>query len=79
MRLNHAQLAVSDVATNRTFFETYFGFRCVVDQGDNLAVLTDDGNRSILAFNNFKMPAKPAYPDDLSFHIGFEQDCRERV
>ncbi len=39
-----------------------------------MAVLTDDGNRSILPFNNSKMPAKPAYPDDLSFHIGFEQD-----
>jgi catechol 2,3-dioxygenase-like lactoylglutathione lyase family enzyme len=79
MRLNHAQLAVSDVAANRTFFETYFGLRCVVDRGDNMAVLTDDGNGSILALNNFKKAAEPAYPDDLSFHIGFEQDCRERA
>jgi catechol 2,3-dioxygenase-like lactoylglutathione lyase family enzyme len=34
MRLNHARVAVSDVAANRTFFETYFGLRCVVDRND---------------------------------------------
>ena len=78
MRFNHAQLAVSDVPANRAFFETYFGLRCIKDQGNTLAVLADDG--SVLALNNFKERAEVAYPDDsLDFHIGFGQDSRERV
>ena len=31
--MNHAQLAVTNVAENRAFFETYFGLRCVADRG----------------------------------------------
>ena len=78
MRMNHAQLAVSDVAANRAFFETYFGLRCIADRGDTLAVMVDGG--SILAFNNFKKRAEVAYPDIfLDFHIGFGQESRERV
>jgi len=78
MRMNHAQLAVSEVAANRAFFETYFGLRCIADRGNTLAVMADDG--SVLAFNNFKKAAEVAYPDNyLDFHIGFGQESRERV
>jgi lactoylglutathione lyase len=77
MRMNHVQLAVSDVAANRAFFETYFRLRCVADRGETLAVLADDG--SVVAFNNFKKASEVTYPDYLGFHIGFGQDSRERV
>ena len=78
MRMNHIQLAVSDVAANRAFFETHFGLKCVADRGKALAVLADDG--CVVAFNNFKKAAEVTYPDNiLDFHIGFGQESRERV
>ena len=78
MKLNHAQLAVADVAANRAFFETYFGLQCVADRGEVLAVMADEG--SILALSNFPKAAGIAYPDDYwAFHIGFGQESRERV
>jgi catechol 2,3-dioxygenase-like lactoylglutathione lyase family enzyme len=40
-RLNHCDLVVLKVAESRAFFEKYFGFRCIVDRGDKLAVLMD--------------------------------------
>ena len=78
MRLNHAQLAVADVATNREFFENHFGLRCVADRGELLAVMADEG--FILALSNFPKAAVFAYPDDYwAFHIGFGQESRGRV
>lgn len=40
-RLNHIDLVVPNVKENRAFFEKYFGFRCIVDRGDKLVVMTD--------------------------------------
>ena len=40
-RLNHIDLVVPNVKENRAFFEKYFGFRCIVDRGDQIVVLTD--------------------------------------
>jgi catechol 2,3-dioxygenase-like lactoylglutathione lyase family enzyme len=45
MRLNHLDLSVPDVAQSRTFFETYFGLRCIVSvsrDDQEVAVLTDE-------------------------------------
>ena len=41
MRLNHIDLVVLNLKENRTFFEKFFGFRCIVERGDKLVVLTD--------------------------------------
>ncbi len=77
MALNHLNLTVPDVARTRAFFETYFGFRCVVDRGrDALAVLADESG-FILSLNNFDQADKVEYPG--AFHIGFMQESRERV
>ena len=77
MRLNHLNLTVPDVPRTREFFETYFGFRCVVERGrDALAVLVDESG-FILALSNFDKADKVEYPG--AFHIGFMQDSRERV
>jgi lactoylglutathione lyase len=77
MKLNHVNLTVPDVSQTRNFFETYFGFRCVVERGkEALAVLTDDSG-FILTLNNFNKDKEVEYPG--AFHIGFMQDSRERV
>jgi lactoylglutathione lyase len=77
MALNHLNLTVPDVARTREFFETYFGFRCVVDRGrDALAVLVDESG-FILSLNNFDKETKVEYPG--AFHIGFMQESRQKV
>ena len=77
MRLNHLNLSVPDVSRARTFYETYFGLRCIFQRGqDTLAVLTDESG-FILTLSNFDKAAEVAYPG--AFHIGFMQDSRERV
>ncbi|MGO9466939.1 MAG: VOC family protein [Isosphaeraceae bacterium] len=77
MALNHINLSVPDVALTRTFFENYFGFRCVFERGrDTLAVLVDESG-FILTFSNFDKATEVEYPG--AFHIGFMQDSRERV
>src|SRR5262249_32153990 len=68
---------VPDVPRSRAFFETYFGFRCVVERGrDALAVLTDPSG-FVLTLSNFDKVDKVEYPG--AFHIGFMQDSPERV
>ena len=77
MKLNHLNLSVPNVSETREFFETYFGFRCVMSRGrDTLAVLVgDDG--FVLALSNFDKATSVEYPG--AFHIGFMQDSRVRV
>ena len=77
MALNHLNLTVPDVPRTREFFETYFGFRCVVERGrDALAVLVDE-SEFVLTLNNFGKETQVEYPG--AFHIGFRQESRERV
>jgi catechol 2,3-dioxygenase-like lactoylglutathione lyase family enzyme len=77
MALNHLNLTVPDVPQARTFFETYFGFRCVGGrQGDDLVVLVDESG-FVLTLNNFAKTAEVAYPG--AFHVGFRQDSRRPV
>jgi len=77
MRLNHLNLTVPDVAASRSFFETYFGLRCLSTRGNNtLAVLADESG-FILTLNNFEKAERVEYPG--AFHVGFMQESRERV
>jgi lactoylglutathione lyase len=77
MRLNHLNLTVPDVPKSKEFFETYFGFRCVMETGrDALAVLIDE-SRFVLTLNNFDKATEVEYPG--AFHIGFMQESREQV
>jgi lactoylglutathione lyase len=73
MKLNHLNLAVTDVAQTRKLFETYFGFTGLKEvSNDKFAVLFDDG--FVL---NLMRGAQVSYPD--TFHIGFIQESEERV
>ena len=77
MRLNHLNLTVPDVHETQKFFETYFGLRCVAELGrDALSVLVDESG-FVLTLNNFEKAPKVEYPG--AFHIGFNQETRERV
>jgi lactoylglutathione lyase len=77
MRLNHLNLTVPEVPRTRTFFETYFGFRCIWESGrDALAVLVDESG-FVLTLNNFDKEAEVEYPG--AFHVGFMQESRQRV
>jgi catechol 2,3-dioxygenase-like lactoylglutathione lyase family enzyme len=68
MKLNHVDLQVSDVTRAREFFETHFGFRCVFQRREQLAILEDEAGLSLGVSNLFNSPT-PAYPPD--FHVGF--------
>ena len=77
MKLNHLNLTVPCVPETRSFFETYFDFRCVVERGrDALVVLVDDTG-FVLTLNNFEKASEVEYPG--AFHIGFMQESVERV
>jgi len=76
MKLNHIDLQVSNVTAAREFFESYFGFRCVFQRRDQLAMLTDDAGLEFGVSNLFDSPA-PTYPPD--FHIGFVLENESQV
>jgi catechol 2,3-dioxygenase-like lactoylglutathione lyase family enzyme len=75
--LNHLNLTVPDVPATREFFETYFGFRCLLDRGRDVLVVMADETGFVLSLNNFGKAAEVVYP--AAFHIGFMQDSRDRV
>jgi catechol 2,3-dioxygenase-like lactoylglutathione lyase family enzyme len=77
MSLNHLNLTVPDVPATRAFFETYFGFRCLLERGGDALVVMVDESGFVLSLNNFDKAAEVAYPG--AFHVGFMQDSRERV
>jgi catechol 2,3-dioxygenase-like lactoylglutathione lyase family enzyme len=76
MKLNHIDLQVSNVTAAREFFEKHFGFRCVFQRREQLAMLADDAGLEFGVSNLFGSAA-PAYPPD--FHIGFVVENETRV
>lgn len=77
MRMNHINLAVSDVPASRGFFETYFGLKCIAESDrDKLVVLVDDA-QCFVTLSNFASVDEVSYPK--SFHVGFFQPSREKV
>jgi catechol 2,3-dioxygenase-like lactoylglutathione lyase family enzyme len=72
MKLNHLNLAVTDVHAAVAFLEKYFG---LTNQGvdDKMGFLTDD-NGAVLSLMKANNPTYPA-----SFHIGFIQESEEKV
>ena len=77
MKLNHLNLAVSDVPQARAFLVKYFGFDTGGKPGnDTIAVLRDDSGM-VLTLTNIDGAAEVKYPG--AFHIGFIQESREKV
>jgi catechol 2,3-dioxygenase-like lactoylglutathione lyase family enzyme len=67
MRLNHLNLAVTDVAAAKTFLMTYFGLRDMGGGNRNRAFLMDEGGLVLSMFKGKDV----TYPG--TFHIGFAQ------
>lgn len=76
-KLNHLNLATSDVAELTRFFQTCFGFRLTTQRGNgNFNILAgEDG--FILALLQDKHVTPETYP--ATFHVGFLVDSPESV
>lgn len=77
MALNHLNLTVPDVPRSRAFFETYFGFRCIMERANDALVVMADESGFVLSLSNFDKATEVEYPG--AFHIGFMQESRDRV
>ncbi len=77
MPLDHVNLPVPDVGAASKLFQTYFGFRQVVERGPGIFALLIDDSGFALALSNFGRESQVDYPG--AFHIGFGQPDREAV
>jgi lactoylglutathione lyase len=74
IKLNHLNLAVTDVAQTRKLFETYFGFTALKEVGNDKFTLMFGEDGFVL---NLMRGSQVSYPE--TFHIGFMQESEERV
>jgi catechol 2,3-dioxygenase-like lactoylglutathione lyase family enzyme len=68
--LCHVQLAVSDLAAARRFYEQIFGLRLHVSEGDDFVILKTPGYDDSLALKA-RVPGKTAGESAGVLHIGF--------
>lgn len=76
MKLNHLNLAVSDVAEAQNFLQKYFGLRAAAPGSEKLALLLDDDG-FVLTLMKAGGDGEANYPG--SFHIGFVQASEDEV
>jgi catechol 2,3-dioxygenase-like lactoylglutathione lyase family enzyme len=77
VKLNHLNLAVSDVQQARGFLVKYFGLDPDGKPGNDAIAFLRDDNGMVLTLTNIDRAAEVKYPG--AFHIGFIQESRERV
>lgn len=77
MKLNHINLCVPNVKQARHFFETYFGFTCVAEKGDDIIAILKGSDDFLLVLSKLRQDEETAYPQD--FHIGFMQHTQQQV
>jgi catechol-2,3-dioxygenase len=73
VKVNHLNLAVSDVNESKAFLEKYFHLKTIKTRGNGFALLNDD-NGMILTLMKGDEVQYPA-----TFHVGFYQESREKV
>ena len=73
MRLNHVNLAVTDVGAAKQFLATYFGLQDLGGGNKNMAFLRDDAGLILSMFKGKDI----SYP--ATFHIGFIQPSEAAV
>jgi len=77
MRLNHIDLATSDLGATRDFFEAHLGFTHLETRGQNgLSILTDDVGL-VLVLSRLQRDGAQTYP--AGFHIGFHLESEAEV
>lgn len=67
LRLNHVDLVVADILTNRDFLNTWFGLETEVDK-DNICLMRDPAGL-LLILRTPENGDATSYPRD--FHLGF--------
>ncbi len=77
MRLEHANLATSDVAGLAAFFEQFFGFEPVERRGKDAFVLLRKPDGFVLTLMKSKATDPDRYP--TAFHLGLYCDTPEQV
>ena len=77
MKLNHLNLAVTDVPEARNFLQKYFGME---DGGgnNNIGFLRDE-NGMVLTLTSLKVGREVELKYPATFHIGFIQESKDRV
>jgi catechol-2,3-dioxygenase len=78
MKLNHINLVVTDVAGAISLFENHFGFTCIENRKDVLAVLANTDEFVVVLWSSKLNKDQTAhYPEN--FHIGFYQPDTDAV
>jgi lactoylglutathione lyase len=77
VKLNHLNLAVTDVQRAREFLIKYFGLDPEGMPGNDRIGFVRDENGMVLTLTNLDRATEVHYPE--TFHIGFIQESRERV
>jgi len=77
MKLNHLNLAVSDVQQARGFLVKYFGLDPEGKPGNDTIAFLRDENGMVLTLTNIDRAGEVTYPG--AFHIGFIQESSEKV
>ncbi len=77
VKLNHLNLAVTDVQEARAFLIKYFGRDPEGKPGNDAIALLRDENGMVLTLSNFHRGAEVKYPD--TFHVGFIQESPDKV
>jgi lactoylglutathione lyase len=75
MKLNHLNLAVTDVTGAAAFLRKYFALQSLVDSNDDKFIVLLDDNGLVLTL----MKAGQAIKYPGFFHIGFVQESEARV
>ncbi|WP_374164061.1 VOC family protein [Arcticibacter sp. MXS-1] len=78
MILNHINLVVASVPKAVALFEKCFGFKCIENRKDALAVCTNEAN-FVLIFWSSKLNKTDTVSYPENFHIGFYQPDQEAV
>ncbi|GAB4043809.1 VOC family protein [Spirosoma litoris] len=78
MKLNHINIVVTDVPKAIRLFENHFGFKCINNRKDMIAVLTNTDEFALVVWSSKLNKVQTVqYPEN--FHIGFYQPNRESV
>lgn len=78
MKLNHINIVVTDIPAAINLFEKHFGFSCIQNRKDVIAVLTNSDEFALVLWSSkLNKDHTVRYPEN--FHIGFYQPDRESV
>lgn len=78
MKLNHINIVVTDIPEAINLFEKHFGFNCMQNRKDAIAVLTNSDEFALVLWSS-KLNKDHSVHYPQNFHIGFYQPDPESV